>query len=30
MKTNWKNILAEVLRILLALLSGAAGAQFKV
>ena len=30
MKTNWKTILAEVLRILLALLSGAAGAQFKV
>ena len=27
MKTNWKNILAEVLRILLALLGGAAGAQ---
>jgi len=27
MKTNWKTILAEVLRILLALLSGAAGAQ---
>jgi len=28
MKTNWKTILAEVLRILLALLGGAAGAQF--
>ena len=27
MKTNWKDILAEVLRILLALLGGAAGAQ---
>ena len=27
MKTNWKSILAEVLRILLALLGGAAGAQ---
>ena len=30
MKKNWKTILAEVLRILLALLGGAAGAQFKV
>ena len=27
MKPNWKTILAEVLRILLALLGGAAGAQ---
>ena len=27
MKTNWKTILAEVLRILRALLGGAAGAQ---
>ena len=27
MKKNWKTILAEVLRILLALLGGAAGAQ---